>query len=387
MKTVDRSRHAAAVKRLVRQSPVVALLGARQVGKTTLARNIANQYRGPITVFDLENPTDLARLDDPMLALADLKGLIVLDEIQRRPELFPVLRVLVDRPRSGARFLVLGSASPDLLRQTSESLAGRIAFYELPGLSRNELGAKTLARHWLRGGFPRSYLARSGPASLEWRQDFIRTFLDRDLQQFGIRIGAPTLRRFWTMLAHYHGQLWNGSELGRAFGVSDTTVRHYLDILNATFMVRVLLPWRENVRKRQVKAPKVYIADSGILHALLDIDSSSALEAHPKVGASWEGFMLETVVQHLGLRREQCYFWRTHGGAELDLFVTSGRRRLGFEFKRTTTPSLTPSMRSALEDLQLTRLDVVHAGRETFPLHKRVRAVAASRLLEDLKPL
>ena len=384
MKIIDRDHHVAAVARLLRRSPVVALLGARQVGKTTLARRIATAERGRVTIFDLENPTDVARLADPMLALQDLRGLVVLDEIQRRPELFPVVRVLVDRPRSGVRFLVLGSASPDLLRQTSESLAGRIAFYELPGFSMLELGPAVLERLWLRGGFPRSYLARSGQASLEWRRDFIRTFLERDLPQFGVRIAAQTMRHFWTMLAHYHGQVWNASELSRAFGVADTTVRHYLDVLEATFMVRVLLPWRANVRKRQVKAPKVYLTDSGILHALLDVDTISTLQGHPKVGASWEGFMLETVLHYLGVWREQCYFWRTHAGAELDLLVVRGRQRLGFEFKRTTAPRLTPSMRSALADLQLNRLDVIHAGRETFPLDRRVRAVAASRVPEDL---
>ena len=384
MKIIDRDHHAAAVARLLRRSPVVALVGARQVGKTTLARRIATAERGRVTMFDLENPTDVARLADPMLALQDLRGLVVLDEIQRRPELFPVVRVLVDRPRSGVRFLVLGSASPDLLRQTSESLAGRIAFYELPGFSMLELGPAVLERLWLRGGFPRSYLARSGRASLEWRRDFIRTFLERDLPQFGVRIGAQTMHRFWRMLAHYHGQVWNASELGRAFGVADTTVRHYLDVLEATFMVRALLPWKANVRKRQVKAPKVYLTDSGILHALLDVDTMSTLQGHPKVGASWEGFMLETVLHYLGVWREQCYFWRTHAGAELDLLVVRGRQRLGFEFKRTTAPRLTPSMRSALTDLQLNRLDVIHAGRETFPLDRRVRAVAASRVPEDL---
>ncbi len=384
MKTIDRDLHVAAVKRLVRRSPVVALLGARQVGKTTLAREVAAAERR-VTFFDLENPTDLARLADPMLALEDLKGLVVLDEIQRRPDLFPVLRVLVDRPRSGVRFLVLGSASPELLRQTSETLAGRIAFHELTGFSMLELGSDALDLLWLRGGFPRSYLARSGKVSLEWRRNFIRTFLESDLPQLGVRIGAPSMRRFWTMLAHYHGQVWNASELGRAFGVADTTIRHYLDVLQSTFMVRTLLPWKANVRKRQVKAPKVYLADSGILHALLDIDAQSTLQGHPTVGASWEGFMLETVLLHLGVWREQCYYWRTHAGAELDLLVIRGRHRLGFEFKRTTAPRITPSMRSALTDLQLKRLDVVHAGGDTFQLDKRVRAVAASRVMEDLQ--
>jgi predicted AAA+ superfamily ATPase len=285
-----------------------------------------------------------------------------------------------------AGFLVLGSASPDLLRQGSESLAGRIAYHYLPGLNLGEVGARRLERLWLRGRFPRSFLAKSQADSDEWRHNFIRTFLERDLPSFGLSLSAETLYRFWSMLAHYHGQVWNSSEFARSFGVSDTTVRRYLDLLTATFVVRQLRPWMANIKKRQVKAPKVYISDSGLLHTLLDIETRPALLAHPKVGASWEGFMLESVIQHLGVRPDRCYFWATHTGAELDLLVTVGRDRRGFEFKRTTTPRMTRSMHSALGDLKLKSLDVVHAGRHTFPLAPRVRAVSAERLLSDLTP-
>ena len=381
---INRRQHINAVLRLLKRHPVVAILGARQVGKTTLARQLVDLQRGPSTTFDLENPTDLARLDDPMLAFHELRGLVVLDEIHRRPDLFPALRVLADRPRSTSRFLVLGSASPALLRQSSESLAGRIAFYELPGLALTEVGAKELDTLWIRGGFPRSYLARSARESMEWRQDFIRTFLERDIPQLGITIGARTLHRFWSMLAHYHGQIWNASEFSRSFGVADTTVRNYLDILTATFMIRQLPPWTENVGKRQVKSPKIYLADSGLLHAILGLKTRRDVEGHPKLGASWEGFLLQALIQQLGARNEQCYFWATHAGAELDLLVLHGRHRHGFEIKRTTAPKITRSIHSALADLKLTRLDIVHAGKDTFPLAHRVRAVAARRVTQDV---
>jgi hypothetical protein len=354
------------------------------VGKTTLARALTACLEGPWHRFDLEDPRDLARLADPMMVLSGLRGLVVLDEIQRLPEVFPALRVLADRRPVPARFLLLGSASPDLLRRTSESLAGRIAYHPLPGLGLEEVGQDRLDDLWLRGGFPLSFVARTNRDSFEWRSLFIRTFLNQDLPALGISIPGETLHRFWSMLAHYHGQVWNASEFARSFGVADTTVRRYLDLLSATFVVRQLQPWHENLGKRQVKAPKVYLADSGLLHALLEIETRSQLERHPKVGASWEGFLIETVIQLLRVQPDRCYFWATHTGAELDLLVFSGRKRLGFEFKRTSTPKLTPSMRSALEDLRLTRLDLVHAGPESFPLAPRVRAVAAGRLLEDL---
>ncbi len=384
---VDRPSHRQRVMALLRRSPVVAILGARQVGKTTLARRIVREWKGPSVTFDLENSADLARLADPLLALRSRRGLVVVDEVQRRPDLFEVLRVLADREGRPARFLALGSASGELLRQSSESLAGRIAFHQLGGFSLAEVGPQRRLRLWLRGTFPPAFLARSDSESYEWREDFITTFLERDLPQLGVGVPATTLGRFWSMLAHYHGQAWNASELARSFGVSDMTVRRYLDLLAATFVVRVLPPWHENLAKRQVKAPKVYLADSGLLHALLGIRSRDDLEGHPKVGASWEGFGLAAVVDRLQARRSECFFWATYGGAELDLLVVRGRKRLGFEFKRTTAPAVTPSMRTALEDLRLARLDVIHAGDHTFSLAPRIRAVALSRLLEDLQPL
>lgn len=384
MKTLARPAAARRARHLLRQSPVVALLGARQVGKTTLARQVAAAWRGPTTHFDLEDPRDLARLADPMLALAPLRGLVVLDEVQRRPDLFSVLRVLADRAPVPCRFLVLGSAAPALLQQGAESLAGRIAFQELHPLSLDEVGPSGFDRLWRRGGFPRAFLARTEQASVDWRRDFVRTFLERDLPQLGIAVPAATIRRFWQMLAHLHGSVLNSSELARAFGVADTTIRRYLESLEATFMVRSLRPFHANIAKRQVKAPKVYLSDSGLLHTLLDIQSATALEGHPKVGASWEGFLLETVVARLGARADQCYFWATHAGAELDLMVVDGDHRRGFEFKRTSAPAITPSMRAALADLQLDRLDVVHAGAESFRLAPKVRALSAARLFEEL---
>ncbi len=381
---IARRRHLDALGRLLARFPVVGLLGARQVGKTTLARALLRARPQPGVRFDLENPADLARLADPMLALGTARGLVVLDEIQRRPELFPALRVLADRRPLRARFLVLGSASPTLLRQGSESLAGRITYHELPGLSLREAGPRAAGRLWLRGGFPRSLLARSEAQSLAWRRAFLATFLERDLPALGINVAAGTMRRFWTMLAHHHGQLWNASEFGRSFGLADTTVRGYLDRLSDAFAVRLLQPWHENIGKRQVRAPKVYIRDSGILHALLDVRGQADLEVHPKVGASWEGFVLEQLLQQLEARAEECYFWRTHTGAELDLLVVRGRRRIGFEIKRTTAPAVTPSMRSALADLKLDSLTVVHAGSESYPLAPRVRAVGWGSIVREL---
>lgn len=384
---IDRPGALRRLQQLLSRHPVVAILGARQVGKTTLARAFAKSQGKPATFFDLERDQDVARLADPELALRGLRGIVVLDEIQRRPELFPALRVLADRARKPARFLVLGSASPDLLRQSSESLAGRIAHLELPGLALDEVGAERHDRLWLRGGFPRAFTARSEADSREWRGEFVRTFLERDIGQMGIGIPPRTLHRFWSMLAHYHGQTWNASEFARAFGVSSHTTREYLEALEGTFMVRSLPPWFANISKRQVKSPKVYVRDSGILHTLLDVPDKRALEGHPKIGASWEGFLLEQVIARLGARREQCFYWATHTGAELDLLVTDGKRRLGFEFKRTSAPKVTPSMRSALTDLELTSLDVIHAGTDTFPLSPEIRAVAADDLLDEITPL
>ncbi|HYH47336.1 MAG TPA: ATP-binding protein [Thermoanaerobaculia bacterium] len=384
---LERPRHLAVVQGLIERHPVVSILGARQVGKTTLARLLAAQYAGPVTSFDLEDPTDVARLAEPMLALRELRGLVVVDEVQRRPELFPVLRVLADRPDRPARFLLLGSASPDLLQQTSESLAGRIYYHELGGFELDEVGAEARDRLWLRGGFPRAFLAESESDSAEWRRGFVRTFLERDLPGLGIQVPSETLRRFWTMIAHYHAQVWNGAELSRAFGLAGTTVRRYLDLLTAALVVRQLPPWFENLGKRQVKAPKIFVADSGLLHTLLGLETRDDLERHPKIGASWEGFALQQIVERLGARREETYFWATHAGAELDLLVIRGNTRLGFEFKRTSSPRVTPSIRTALADLKLDRVDVVYPGEHTFPLAERVRALALSQLMQDLTPL
>lgn len=356
------------------------------MGKTTLARALVERQAASATRFDLEDPDDLARLAEPKLALGALDGLVVIDEVQRRPELFPVLRVLVDRPQARARFLILGSASPDLLRQGSETLAGRIAFHELEGFALDEVGMEQSDKVWLRGGFPRSFLAPTDQDSAAWRREFVRTFLERDLPQLGIQVPAATLHRFWGMLAHHHGQVWNAAELARALGVAGSTVRRYLDLLTGTLVIRVLQTWHENLGKRQVKSPKVFVADTGLLHALLGISTRDDLERHPKVGASWEGFVLREVMRQFGARPEECFFWATHAGAELDLFVVRGRRRLGFEIKRTTSPTVTRSMHAALEALGLERLDVIHAGEHTFPLRDRIRAVSFGRLGRDLEP-
>jgi predicted AAA+ superfamily ATPase len=384
---IERHRHRRAIQALLREYPVVAILGARQVGKTTLALQILDGYDGPGERFDLEDPADLARLDDPRLALGNRRGLIVIDEVQRRPELFPVLRVLADRRPRRARFLVLGSASPELLQQASESLAGRIAFHTLDGFDLEEIGASEFDRLWLRGGFPDSYLARTYAASFAWRKNFLRTFVERDLPQLGVNIAAGTMSRFWSMLAHYHGQVWNASEIARSFGVTDKTVRHYLDVLSAGLVVRQLPPWHANVGKRQVKSPKVYIRDSGLLHGLLDIRDRRDLERHPKMGASWEGAMLQQVAAHLGASPDECFFWATHSGAELDLLVVRGRRRWAFEFKRSSAPTFTKSLKAAIDALQPARTFVIHAGDRSFHLRERVTAIAAGRLLEDLPAL
>ena len=381
---IEREDHWNRLTGLLARYPVVALIGARQVGKTTLARAIAAGWTEPVHFFDLESPVDVARLSDLMLALEPLRGLVVLDEIQRRPGLFPVLRVLADRPRKPARFLVLGSASPELLRQNSESLAGRVACHELPGIALTEIALAESDMLWLRGGFPRSFTAGNDGQSFQWRGNFVRTFLERDIPQFGIAIPGATLDRIWSMLAYYHAQVWSGSELARAFGVSHHAVRRYLDALVSTFMVRSLKPWRANIKKRQVKAPKVYIRDSGIVHRFLGLPTRTALEGHPKVGASWEGFALDNVIQALGLENRQCYFWRTHTGAEIDPVVDEGGSLRGFEFKRSSAPRLTPSMRIALVDLGLSRIDVIHAGEESYPLARNVRAVPLSTMLSEI---
>ena len=384
---IKRESHVEILELLLSRHPVVGIIGARQVGKTTLAQVLADRRTEKVHYFDLENPDDLIMLQEPMMALKKLRGLIIIDEVQRIPGIFQVLRVLVDRQRTPARFLVLGSASPELLQQSSETLAGRIFYHKLEGFSLDEVGMGENEKLWLRGGFPRSFLAESNEESDEWRRGFIQTFLERDMPQLGIGIHSTTLRRFWMMLAHYHGQVWNASEIARSFGVSHTAARNYLDIMTSALIVRQLLPWYQNIGKRQVKAPKVYIADSGLLHALFKCVEMDELEGHPKVGASWEGFVLSELIRRLGARNDECYFWATHTGAELDLLVIRGIKRFGFEIKRTSVPRITPSMRSVLVDLGLESLDIIHAGSKTFPLAEKVRAVAFTRLFEDIRPL
>jgi hypothetical protein len=375
------------LRRQLRRYPVVAILGPRQVGKTTLARELATTTSIPPTFLDLEDPADLRRLDDASTTLRERRGLVVIDEIQRRPDLFPLLRVLADRPRKPARFLVLGSASPNLLRQSSESLAGRIYFHELAGFSLADVGQKHWHKLWLRGGFPLAFLDRSDQGSFDWRRSLVQTYLERDLPGLGSQVPGATMERFWSMLAHHHGQIWNASELASSFGTAHTTVRRYLELLVDTFMIRTLQPWHENLGKRQVKAPKIYFRDTGLLHALLGLRRQDDLDRHPKLGASFEGFALEQVVRRLGASRDECFFWSTYAGAELDLLVVRGGRRYGFEFKHTDAPGTTKSTAIALADLRLDRLDIVHAGKETYPLSKAVRAVAMGRILEDLQPL
>jgi len=351
--------------------PITALLGPRQCGKTTLARMIAE--REPSTYFDLENPVDIRRLSAPLTVLENLSGLVVVDEIQRRPDLFELLRVLVDRPQSPARFLVLGSASPTLVKAASESLAGRIGFVDLSGFDLWEVGLENRTRLWLHGGFPSSFLAEDVAASVAWRNDFTRTFLERDIPQLGITIPAETLRRFWTMVAHYHGQVWNAAQFARSLGTSENTARRYLDILAGTYMVRILPPWFENIRKRQVKAPKIYIRDSGILHSLLQLHTLADLQGHPKLGSSWEGFALELVVRTL--QTHDTYCWATHAGAELDLFVTAKGKRYGFEFKFADAPGRSRSMHAAIQDLHLEHLWVIYPGQQEYALDERISAI------------
>lgn len=384
---ISRPDHVALVRRRLRSFPVVGIVGPRQVGKTTLAAQIARGLRAKVHRFDLEDSRDRDRLTDAMAALEPLRGLVVLDEVQHRPDMFPTLRVLADRPRTPARFLVLGSASPALLQQSSESLAGRISYHELGGLGLAEVGPSRLDQLWLRGGFPRSFLARANGQSYEWRRDLVRSYLERDLPLLGSPAASETMRRFWTMLGHVHGQTLNASELARSFGVSDKTVRAYLDFLASTYLVRILPPWHENLGKRLVRAPKVYFRDSGLLHFLLGIRTPADLLAHPRCGASWEGFALEEVLRCTGATADEAHFWATHAGAELDLLIVRGRSRLGFEFKRSTSPGLTPSMRSALMDLKLSRLWVVHAGTERYRLGPSVEAVPLADVPRAVSPL
>jgi len=356
--------------------PVVALLGPRQCGKTTLAMMLAKGRK--CTYFDLENPVDFRRLASPLRALEGLSDLVVVDEVQRQPGLFEVLRVLVDRPKNRAKFLLLGSASLHLVKGVSESLAGRIGFVDLSGFDLKEVGPAHFARLWTRGGFPRSFLASDDSASLDWRENFIRTFLERDIPQLGISIPSMTLRRFWTMIAHYHGQVWNGADFARSLGTSEHTARRHLDILAGAYMVRVLPPWFENIGKRQVKAPKIYIRDSGIFNALLQLRTLADMQSHPKLGASWEGFALEQVLSALDARDP--YYWATHAGAELDLLLMIGGRRFGFEFKYGDAPARTRSMLVAIHDLKLERLFVIYPGDQEYEIEEKIVVVPIGRV-------
>ncbi|MCX7044120.1 MAG: ATP-binding protein [Candidatus Sumerlaeota bacterium] len=367
------------IRRALSRNRVTVLIGPRQCGKTTLARQFVAVES--LNYFDLEDPASLARLNEPMTALRDLKGLVVIDEAQRRPDLFPILRVLADRKPLSARFLILGSANPRLLQQSSESLAGRIEILQLGGLSLADVGAKPYDRHWLRGAFPLAFLARTEADSLAWRKSFVQTFLERDLPQLDVKIPSIALLRFWTMIAHYHGQVWNGAEIARSLGVSEMTVRRYLDLLTDVFMIRQLQPWHENLNKRQVKAPKIYFRDTGLLHQLLGIRSMKELLSHPKCGASWEGYVIEETLK--AAAPDEAYFWATHSGAELDLLIFKNGKRLGVECKRADAPRLTPSMRIALEDLKLDSLSVIYPGEQFYPMDKRINAIPAGALIES----
>ena len=374
---IERSALLGEIGQALGRSPVVALVGPRQVGKTTLARTFVAEASP--NYFDLEDPLALARLAEPMGALASLSGLVVIDEIQRAPEIFPLLRVLADRPATPARFLVLGSASPALLRQSSESLAGRIEVMEIGGFTPAEVGLAAMDDLWLRGGFPRAFLANRPADSRAWRRQFLLALSERDLPQLGVRLPPPATLRFLTMLAHYHGQVWNAADPARSLGVSEPSVRRYLDALSGAYLVRQLPAWHANIGKRQVKAPKIYWHDSGLLHQLLGINDQQALLAHPRAGASWEGFALEALIR--ALAPDETYFWATHGGAELDaLFIRDGKR-LGIEIKRADAPRLTPSMRQALSDLELDWLWVVYPGAQAYRLGPRVEVLPLAQAL------
>ncbi|MFQ5719709.1 MAG: ATP-binding protein [Acidobacteriota bacterium] len=366
------------IREALARSPIVVLTGPRQAGKTTLAREILSEDSP--NYFDLEDPLSLGRLDEPMTTLGPLEGLVVIDEVQRRPDLFPLLRVLADRRTNPARFLILGSASGDLLRQSSESLAGRVERIAIGGLNLAELGAKAASRLWRRGGFPLGYLARTEADSLTWRRQFIQTLLERDLPQWGVRLPAAALHRLWTMVAHYHGQVWNSSEPARALGVSHTTCRRYLDLLTDALMLRQIQPWHANLKKRQVRSPKVYVRDTGLLHALLGITTEKGLLSHPKLGASWEGFVIEQILA--SEPHDAAWFWATHQGAEIDLLLRRGDRLLGIECKRADAPRFTPSIRIALEDLGLDRVAVVYPGSRRYRMSDHVEVVPLHALAE-----
>ena len=381
---IDRPIAVNRVMAAYRVHPAVALLGPRQCGKTTLARIISEQ-EPEVSFFDLEKAVDLRRLETPEQTLSPLTGLVVIDEVQRQPQLFETLRVLLDRPGSGMRFLLLGRASPALIRRTSETLAGRVGLVDLSGFDMNEIPPAQWQTLWQRGGFPRSFLSEDDTASALWRENFIRTFLERDIPQLGITIPAESLRRFWTMISHYHGQVWNASEFARAMGTSERTARNYLDILQGAYMVRVFTPWHENLKKRQVKSPKIYVRDCGLLHTLLEIGSFAALSGHPKIGASFEGFVIEQILSILDTRNAS--FWATHAGSELDLLVSIASKRHGFECKYSEAPGITRSMRIAIRDLQLEHLWVIYPGNEEYELDEAISVLPVRMIPQRVQSL
>ncbi len=376
---IQRKKILAQINKAFRVTPAVGLLGPRQCGKTTLAHQYSKKSSEKIHFFDLENPNHLSRLENPMTTLSSLEGLVIIDEIQRSPDLFPVLRVLIDKnPKT--KYLILGSASQTLLKQSSETLAGRITYIEMSGFSSDEINNKKSDFLWIRGGFPKSFLAKNDTVSYSWRQGFIKTFLETDIPNLGIQVSEAILRRFWTMLAHYHGQIFNASEIGKSLSVSYHTSRHYLDILCSTFLIRQLQPWYYNTKKRLVKRPKIYFRDTGILHTLLSLENKKQVLNHPKMGASWEGFALEQVINFLNLRQEDCFFWSLHTGAELDLVFQRKGKLWGIEVKFSDAPSKTPSMKSALSELSLSHLWVIYPGKETYALDKKISVVSIDNL-------
>ena len=377
---IERQGYIDRVKKAISRAPIAALLGPRQCGKTTLARMICEKQ--PSTYFDLESQTDLRRLANPEMILASLSGLVVIDEIQTKPDLFAALRVVVDKPENKCSFLILGSASPHIIRNVSETLAGRVEFVDMAGFDLTELGTNTWKELWTKGGFPRSFLANDDQDSFAWREGFIRTFLQRDIPQLGINIPAPAIRRFWTMLAHYHGQIWNASRIGSALGINDKTVRSYLDILTETYMIHQLQPWHENISKRQVKSPKIYFRDTGLLHSLLDLQDFHAVTGHPQVGASWEGFAMEQIIRMI--KPAQVYYWATYSGAELDMFFVANGKRYGVEFKFSEAPETTKSMAIAIASLKLDKLLVVYPGENSWPISETISACPIAKAQDFL---
>jgi predicted AAA+ superfamily ATPase len=362
---------------------VCALLGPRQCGKTTLSQEFANLNKVPrVNIFDLEDYSDLARLEDPLLSLSDLQGFVIIDEIQYKPNLFSTIRVLADK--KNIKFLVLGSASRDLIKQSSETLAGRIGYIEITPLTLSESNSLNLNNLWVRGGFPLSYLADNDELSFLWRQNYVKTFLERDIPRLGFSIPTVQLRKFWMMLCHYHGGIFNASELGKSLGISYHTAKNYLDILEGTFMIRVLQPWHENLKKRQVKTPKIYFRDSGIYHSLLSLNNYESITLNPKIGASWEGFALEQVINYNNAETEECFFWSAHNAAEIDLLIIKGGKRIGFEFKYSSTPRVTRSIEIALTDLNLDRVIIIFPGDKDYKLSEKVEAIGLNYFTKQI---